>query len=160
MGFSGGMQFMIPIGFVVILFKFIIVDFKNYKYIRHITIGTILYSLLKVLFLKVFNYDEKFIAITVIMLFISLLFIFLKIYKANKNKSIDCELLLTQAYFGSSVGIGLILFPLIIRILNLNYLFNGESKIFYLLLVEYLISGLMILSVSKKAEKTLKYGKF
>ena len=79
MGFSGGMQFMIPIGFVVILFKFIIVDFKNYKYIRHITIGTILYSLLKVLFLKVFNYDEKFIAITVIMLFISLLFIFLKI---------------------------------------------------------------------------------
>lgn len=31
MGVSGDMQYLIPVGFIAILFKFAIVDFKRYK---------------------------------------------------------------------------------------------------------------------------------
>ena len=31
MGFSGDMQYLIPMGFVVILFKLVIIDFKKNK---------------------------------------------------------------------------------------------------------------------------------
>ena len=49
MGFSGDMQYLIPMGFVVILFKLVIIDFKKNKVFKYFILGMVIYIILKII---------------------------------------------------------------------------------------------------------------
>lgn len=93
------------------------------------------------------------------MLVIALLFSYFRIYKkinkTNVNRDFDYELLLTHVKMGYFIGNIFIIFPFIIKIINLSYLYRGEIKNFYLLLFEYLLSGIIILLTSKLGSKII-----
>lgn len=159
MGFSGDIQYLVPIGFVVILFKFVIIDFKKFKSFKYFILGIVLYTIFKVILLKYFHYNEDFIGMSIVMLVIALLFSYFRIYKkinkTNVNRDFDYELLLTHVKMGYFIGNIFIIFPFIIKIINLSHLYRGEIKNFYLLLFEYLLSGIIILLTSKLGSKII-----
>lgn len=160
MGFSGDMQYLVPIGFLVILFKFIIIDFKKNNLFKYLIFGIVGYTILKVMLLKYFGYNEDFIGMSIVMLFLSLLFSYLKIYKnikkTNNRKEFDYDILYSQIRIGYFIGFGFIIFPFIIKLINLTYLYKGDIKNFYLLLFEYWIVGIIILIASKLGYKIIK----
>lgn len=160
MGFSSDMQYLIPMGFVVILFKLVIIDFKKNKVFKYFILGMVIYIILKIILLNYFKYNEDFIGMTIVMLIIALFYIYFKIYikinSSDANEDIDYELLKIKVKMGYLICGIFIIFPLIIRVLNLLYLYRGEIKNFYLILFEYWLSSLIILIASKLGSKIIK----
>lgn len=160
MGFSGEMHFMIPFGFLVVLFKYVIVDFQKYNLFKYFILGSVLYTGIKIYLLKNFYYNKDFIAMSIILFVIHLVFSYFNIYRKirmlKEDTELDYDLLRTYPQTGYIMGTLLFSYPFVIRILNLSYLYRGEIKNFYLLLIEYLISSVIIIFTSRLGSKNIK----
>lgn len=160
MGFSGELHFMIPFGFVVVLFKYVIVDFKKYTLFKYFILGIALYTGIKICLLKYFHYHKDFVVMSIILFILYLVFSYFKIYrkirKLKDDNELDRELLDAYPTTGYIIGALLFSYPFFIRILNLSYLYREEIKNFYLLLIEYLLSSIIIIFTSILGEKNIK----
>lgn len=159
MGASGDMQFLIPIGFIAILFKFVIVDFKRHRWFKYFIIGIILYTIIKIIILSELDYNSDFIGMSIVMITLILIFSYIIIYRGivkTRDKGINETAFIEKVQAGYFIGIVFLIFPMFIKLANLSFLYRGEIKNFYLLLFEYLLAGFIILFFSSRGAKLIK----
>ncbi|UZW15566.1 hypothetical protein OSC52_06930 [Clostridium pasteurianum] len=159
MGALGDMQFLIPIGFIAILFKFAIVDFNRYRWFKYFVVSIILYTIIKIIILNKLEYNSDFTGMSIVMIILIMIFSYIIIYKGivkTIDKNIKDTAFIEKVQAGYFVGIVFFIFPIFVRVANLSFLYRGEIKNFYLLLFEYFLSGFIILFFSTRGAKLIK----
>lgn len=154
MGVSGDLQYILPICLLIVLCKFIVIDFKRRRYKIHVVLGFIIYSFIKLYILRYFNFDSNLRELTVFMTVFILIYLIFEFYILKNNKEIKPDILLEKAKVGYIYGTGLILIPIIIKIFNIN-IYSGEIKNYYLILFESFLSGVIYLLISNYGIKKM-----
>lgn len=157
MGTSGFLQYLIPFGFVIILFANIIVDFKNMKLFKYYILLSNMYLISQVVFFKYYYYTYDLYELFLITFFIKLIFDYIEIYIKIKNDSPNNFDVIKAKYTTFKMYNGfLLIFPLIMLIFKLDFLYGKNNTLLIYMVTQYIIAFSIIKYNNNKYYKKIK----